>query len=268
MTLQFKINKLALIRDIFEENRRNRGKTKNVAFSSWPNLENHLTKKFGNEPAYYLINPVYSDWAFKKIYLSVEKSEIRKTFAKVAESIELIYKEILKTKEFKKVFSETEEYKKFVEKQWNRNKSLVFDYFRKDLGFKIPDYKIAVYIFHPKSHNGQADYQTKVISWGHSEDWGNYTSVYLAHEILHMLTWDKVKNYDIMHALIELATDNELRIRLNEKGRYFQEGKYEIGHREIKGLERKILPHWKRFLNSSKKRNLFDLEKKLINRLT
>ena len=86
-------------------------------------------------------------------------------------------------------------------------------------GIKLPDITIQVYLTHPKLKNGMAvDNQT--IVWGHPEDWPNYSTVYLCHEIMHILT--NLDRSDITHAVIELMADNELRIRLNNKGKYFQ----------------------------------------------
>jgi len=43
--------------------------------------------------------------------------------------------------------------------------------------------------------------------------------------------------------IIELITDNELRIRLNQKGRYFREKGLDIGHPYLREIEKKILPY-------------------------
>lgn len=78
---------------------------------------------------------------------------------------------------------------------------------------------------------------------------------------MHTIFWEnKSKN---SHAIIELATDNELRIRLNKKGKYFKEGKFDIGHDHLRKLEQKILPHWKDYLENKGKKNIFELEKEL-----
>jgi len=270
MKFQFKINKLALIRDTFVLNNDYRLKQKNSPFLFWTKLEKQLWEKFKNEPGYYLINPIYSDWAFKKIYILAEKKGIEKTFLNIAKTIRKIYKDITNSKEFKQLFSETEKYKIFVERQWNKNKNFVLSYFKNDLGLKIPNYTITIYIFHPKSHNGYADCQTKSILWGHPENWKNYTTVYLAHELLHILTYKKLKDFDVMHALIELATDNELRIRLNKKGKYFipkQKKKMPLHIKKLFDLERKIYPYWKEYLKNRKGRNIFDLEREIIQKL-
>ena len=120
-------------------------------------------------------------------------------------------------------------------------------------------------ITHPKLKNGFAMPRYNTIGWGHSEDWKNYSTVYLCHEIMHLLT----KNTKTMHALIQLMTDNELRIRLNKKGRYFtykkitQATKMPPYFKELWQLEKKIYPYWKEYLKDKKGRNIIDLEKEI-----
>ena len=127
-------------------------------------------------------------------------------------------------------------------------------------------HKDGKYIFHPKSFNGHANSEKKTIKWGHSEDWKNYSTVYLAHEILHIIVNDTSEN---MHAIIQLATDNELRIRLNKEGEYFTFRKIpdikEMSSyiRKIFDLEKEIYPKWKEFLKDNKNRSIIDLEKGL-----
>jgi len=81
---------------------------------------------------------------------------------------------------------------------------------------------------------------------GHHEDWPNYATVYLWHEILHSYIGYSEKE----HAVIELITDEELRIRLNGS-------KYPpfAGHKYLAKIKQKILPRWKKYLKS-KKRNI------------
>lgn len=267
MIIEFKINKIALATDLFAfHNKWHRQKPEKSPFPSWLDLEKQLEEKFKNEPGYYLINPnpqFNYFWALKELGLQFEEKGFQKTFLDVSKKIEKIYQEILKSKEFKKILSETEKYKDWTEKQWEKNEKFILNYFRNALGLKIPNYKIVVYIFHPDLYNGHSDYQTKTILWGHSEEWKNYSVVYLAHEILHILIGRKYGNYDLMHAIIELAANNELRIRLNKKGVYFKEGKSVIAHSYLEDLKKKILPFWKEYLKNRKERSIFDLEKEL-----
>lgn len=267
MKLKFKINKYALVRDAFVQNfnHRKNNKSEELPFPFWKKLENLFWKKFCNESSYYLINPQYSDWGLNQIFIQAEKIGFKKTFLNTFNVLEKIYKEIIKTEEFKRLLSETEKYKNSVKKQWEENEKFILDYFKNTLNLKIPNYAITVYIFHPKSFCGHANSKTKTILWGHSEDWKNYTMTYLAHEILHIIINDK-NHSDIIHAIIELATDNELRIRLNGKGIYFKEEGKNIGHKHLQKIEKKLLPYWKKFLKENKnKKDIFYLEKEIKN---
>ena len=262
MKLEFKINKPALIKDAFSQ--------KSGSFNLSKELESQLWKKYCNDPAYYLLDPSFIDWGLGEIFIQAGEVGFKKSFLKTANFLEKISEEVLKSKEFKKLLSETEKYKDSVEKQWQKNEKFVLNYFKNTLGLKIPKDKITVYIFHPKSFNGHANPETKTIRWGHSEDWPNYSTVYLAHEILHIITKE---TSEIMHALIQLATDNELRIRLNKKGEYFTFKKISNiekmppHSKKVYELEKKIYPIWKEFLESRKEKNIFKLKEKIEKKL-
>lgn len=176
------------------------------------------------------------------------------------------FNEILKKNETKQIIKETEEYLEQTQKQWLKNYSVSKLEMEKIIKMKIPNEAINVLIVHPELQSGRSFPQYKTLVWGHKEDWQNYSTVYLWHEILHWITYEKYINPDVMHALTELATDNELRIRLNKKGSYFHEGKLCIGHPHLKSLEKKILPEFKKYLRDPKM-NIMDLEKKLIKTL-
>ena len=122
------------------------------------------------------------------------------------------------------------------------------------IDFKKENKKFIVYITHPSLRHGKS-FQDGTIAWGHNEDWQNYAVVYLWHEILHYY----FELSDLDHALIELITDNELRVRLNG-------GKYPpfIGHENLEKLKYKILPYWKKYLKS-KNKNIFEFKKLLKN---
>ena len=65
-----------------------------------------------------------------------------------------------------------------------------------------------------------------------------------------------------MHAIIELSCDNELRIRLNGGGKYFEENNVPVGHKYLVALSKKILPDWKKYLDNPNE-NMFGFEKRI-----
>lgn len=147
-----------------------------------------------------------------------------------------------KTSQYKKILLQTKKYLNFCQDQWNKNYSFSQIVMKELTGFELNKI-FDVYITHPSLKNGRYLGNNKIV-WGHNEDWLNYTTVYLWHEILHSY----FKNTDWSHALIQLMADNELRIRLNS-------GKYPpfVGHENLFPLMRRMLPYWKKYLKSKQK---------------
>ena len=256
MKIEFKINKYYLVSHTIA--------SKIKPFSAWEKLEDKLWGKYKNEPAYYFLNTKHINWTIEQIRWEFLNKRIEKTFQETSFRLEKIYKDIFKTKEFKKLYKETEEYLKFVKNEWDKNQKEVLNFISKISGIKISNKKVTVFITHPKLHNGRALTGKNIILWGHPEDWENYNTVYLCHELMHLLTWNCQKNPFLMHTIVELLTDNELRIKLNGSGKYFKENGFEIGHHELRKLSKKLLPYWKKYLKEKTHKNIFEFEKFLI----
>lgn len=225
-----------------------------LQFGKLKQTEKKLWMKFRNEPAFYFLSPQHINWALDEINTEADIIGFQKTFTKVAKTLGTIHNEILKTKEFKKLLFETEKYKIFVETQWGKNEKFVLDFMVNTLGLRIPKYQITVYIFHPQLRVGRGNGQTRSIMWGHTEDWENYSTIYLAHELAHVIIPRNIQNryQPIMHALIELATDNELRARLSKKI-IKGNGNFEIGHSDLKEARRSLINEWKTYLKSPRR---------------
>jgi len=179
-------------------------------------------------------------------------------------------KTLKQSKYFQKIYQQTENYLKFCQNQWNKNLAKTTQLMSEITGidFEKENKTFEVYLTNPSLMNGMSllhlveKTNRKIILFGHNEDWPNYFTVYMWHEILHFY-WLKPKDENLAHAIIELATDNELRIRLNG-------GKYPpfIGHRvlkEVVKMRRKIYPYWKKYLNKKlKAKNIFELEEYIL----
>lgn len=169
------------------------------------------------------------------------------------EKIPDFFKAIKRSSYYKKILLETRDYLLLCEKQWMKNylisKKIIGDL----TGFKL-NKSFTVYITHPSLKNGHYLGKNK-ISWGHNEDWPNYTTVYLWHEILHSY----FDNNDFNHALIQFIADNELRIRLNG-------GKYPpfIGHKNLFSLMKKMLPYWRKYLEWEEKKNIYKFQNNML----
>lgn len=153
-----------------------------------------------------------------------------------------LLKQLSSSKEFKKIYSQTEKYLKFCEKQWDKNCEITEQIIKELTGFRL-NKNFIIYITHPSLRNGRSIGKNR-ITWGHNEDWPNYATVYLWHEILHSY----FEYSDLNHAVIELITDEELRSRLNDN-------KYPpfIGHKRLENIKKKLLPRWRKYLKSNKK---------------
>ncbi len=183
---------------------------------------------------------------------------------KVTKESEAIFKHGLGAPEFKKIREETQVHLQEVQMEWDKESSKALKILEDIIRMPLPSKTIEVLMVHPKLRGGfhLAGHNPKIV-WGHKEEWPKYHIVYLCHELLHILfNPDNDINQEILHALIELATDNELRIRLHGKGRYFYVGKKYIGHDYLKPFVKNIFPAWERYL-SNKKINLKELAKKL-----
>jgi hypothetical protein len=235
--------------------------SKNKPFSAWKKLEEEIWQKYKDEPAYYFLNPKYISAALEQIQTEFSENNIKNTFIKHSSILEKIYREIFQTKEFKKLYRETLKYLLATEKQWGKNEKIVLELLQTISGLSIPKNKITVYITHPKSCNGKL-IEKNIIAWGHKEDWKNYTTVYLCHELLHIMTWPGhfEPHYNILHALISLTAENELRIRLNKRGKYFKEGKFCVVAPETILLKKRILPYWKKYLLGKLGKNILELK--------
>jgi hypothetical protein len=130
----------------------------------------------------------------------------------------------------------------FCERQWNDNYSITQRIISEITGLK-PKKNFTVFITHPSLKNGKY-LGNNQIGWGHNEDWVNYTTVYLWHEIMH--SYFDTKQLD--HVIISFITDEELRIRLNG-------GKYPpfAAHKYLHPMMNKSLHLWKRYIKSESK---------------
>lgn len=161
------------------------------------------------------------------------------------------FKKVKKSKEYKKVFQQTEKYLKSCKKWWENSYDTTHQIMKELTGLDF-NKDFMVYITHPSLRHG-VNFGNGKIVWGHNEDWENYTVIYLWHEVLHSY----LSYGDVSHSIIELITDNELRVRLNG-------GKYPPfeGHKNLNDTKKMILPYWKKYLKT-KNKNILDFEKEM-----
>jgi len=143
-----------------------------------------------------------------------------------------------------RILQEADAFRLTVQNQWAKNRKQIEYELERMLRIPIPQDYVKVFTTHAEIPVGHALPGLHVICWGHKEEFKNYHSVFLAHELLHfVLPPDQL---EVDHALIELVADDELRLRLNGSRRYFQFQ----GHERLRPLKKRLMPHWQRYLRS------------------
>jgi hypothetical protein len=233
MDFKFEINKGLLIYSALLG-------TKSRNFHS-PTIKN----KYYDE--YLLAHQLFSEP--RKVFID---NDYKNSITRAGSDLLSMFSEFEQTEEFKRLLIKTEEYKTWIESQWKLNKTVINNHLKNILNTEIPSESATVFIIKP-SIGGGSYLGNYTIYWGHTEDWQNYSLVYLAHEYLHTF----IPAGNVEHCIIELATDNELRLRINGKGEYFEENGEKIGHDNLQAFERRLLPRWKQYLKD-KEKNIYE----------
>lgn len=163
---------------------------------------------------------------------------------------------VKQTKEFQKILRQTQEYLKFCQKDWEETQELCEKILIELTGFDLKQQAFTVYLTHPGLRNGRY-LGNQTITFGHHEDWPHYSVIYFCHEILHAF----FGKTDLDHALIELLTDEELRVRLND-------GKYPpyAGHKRLSSLKDQILSHWRKYVVRTGKKGILKFREELVHK--
>ena len=170
-----------------------------------------------------------------------------------SESVEALSRyvtQLEQSRAFGVIREQTEAFLAFVQAQWEHNYPLTSQAVYEMTGLDLQK-TMVVRLTHPSLCNGRY-LGNEMFTWGHHEDWPNYATVYLWHEILHSyFAFD-----DLSHALIQLITDNELRVRLNH-GMIYPPF---VGHERLFPLMDNILPYWCTYLAEARKSGQGDIQ--------
>lgn len=210
---------------------------KNATIDGWVDLQNTLWDK-------YMLGYQLLQGNTVNIFATEDSERI---LEKASEEAKLLISEGMKSNKFFILLKNAEEYKTWLEKEWLNNKEKVEKELRSIMKVDLPKDTFTVYVMGNLVRIGRYLGKHK-FAWGHKEDWPNYSLVYLAHEYLHSV----FSNSDLEHAVIELITDNELRIRLNNGGEYFTCNGEDVGHDYLRDIEKHMLPSWKQYLIDNK----------------
>ncbi len=230
---EFEVNKMVLLISVLRKYDKNKvGKNLKdrvyEALKGTPEYLNALTKIcgcFANYPEEY--KKILGDTNFLK-------------------SLETIFK----SDEFLTLYEEALQYMGELIERWKSLKPKVDKYFSEVLGVK-EEKQIKVNVVNPQFNTGTNNLKNEIF-WGHSDGMKNpyYDVVYIMHEGMHcMYPYQKSWNLEqkgICHALIELATDNELRCVLEGNMQSYSEG-----HKDNRLQRNKLLPLWCAFLGKS-----------------
>lgn len=161
--------------------------------------------------------------------------------------------EIKQSPAFRLLILQTQSYLHFCEEQWLKNYPIASAFIEDITGLKL-DKDIDVYVTHPNLRNGDCLVKYNIIEWGHHEDWPNYQTVYLWHEVLHSYVETNYATIgyhdgisDFVEGIAESMTDEMLRSKLNNEP-------YEpfVGREELISFKRKLLPMLKSRMKAEK----------------
>ena len=233
MQLDFHINKTLLASSaLFGK------KSKNLKSKGWADLKNKLWEKYFETYSFFLYKPDFRHIVARETYPG--------SLQKIANNTPKLLEEVIKSPEFKKLLSDTQEYKDWLEKEWKQKKDQTTKELENILRMQLPNKIFKVFVIAPIVGGGSYLGNYKIF-WGHKENWSNYNIVYLMHEVLHEL----IQREKYAHEVVELATDNELRIRLNQGGEYFVEKGEKVGHPRLLKKEKELLPKWREYLRDN-----------------
>lgn len=130
-----------------------------------------------------------------------------------------IMDEVTKTEEFQKYYIEALDNFERIKANWEAKKESINQYLTDVLRINVES-KTDVYILPPSMSDGRT-IDSSFIIWGHRNGLTNpdYDLTYLVHEYLHTLFKKNdrkyKKHYDMVHAVIELISDEGLYLKLN-----------------------------------------------------
>jgi hypothetical protein len=164
--------------------------------------------------------------------------------AQMAQKTETLLQTVVHDPLFKPLISQTMEALSQVREEWEHNYQQSFNIMTELTGLKL-NKEIPVYMTHPAIRNGM-NYLGKIF-WTYRQDFPNYNTIYLWHEIMHGFI-PPAGHGDAAHVVVQLLTDEELRARLNGITYPPLEG-----HEYLRPLELSLLPAWREYLKQDKK---------------
>jgi len=228
----------------------------------WAELKRNLKEEYGAYPGFMFFEP--NEIGHGLLWFNQHSQG--NTVIRNKDIVNKIFEAIFESEVFKKVCSETEDYKNRLEKLWTENTSHVEEY--ENIIRLNVSAKATVLVLHPEIATGSY-IGDNVIEWGNSDLYNNYQLIGLCHEFLHVLTekqFNESQTEDekwLLHSLIYLSADEELRLRINDNNGYFMSGIVGSYHPRLIEKAKKLLPAWKDYIVNGQKNSIVDLYKTL-----
>lgn len=164
------------------------------------------------------------------------------------------------TPDYRAIFEHTRRFKWELESFWQASYDRTLGIMQEITGLDFADDQFKVYSV--SVPDGKYMGNGRIVFGPLKERFSNFQVVGLWREIMHGKMKAGSKDIphcdDIEHSVIQLATDNELRVLLNGNGMYppFE------GHERYAPLMKKMLPHWYMYL-ASQERNILDFHRQM-----
>jgi hypothetical protein len=235
---------------------------KSDAPSEWTELKRNLAEKYEAYPGFLFFEP--TDVGHGLLWFNRDSQD--NAVIRDRETVNKIFEDIFESEVFKKIFSETDNYKNRLERLWSENTSYIFEY-EKIIGLQS-SVEATVLVLHQEIETGSY-ISDNIIEWGNPDLYDNYQLIGLCHEFLHILTekqYRETKTEDekwLLHSLIYLSADEELRLRVNSDSGYFMSGVVDTYHPLLIETAKKSLTPWKQYIVKRKEKNIIELYEKL-----
>lgn len=233
----------------------------NNAPTEWQELKKTLASKYEHYPAFLFFDP--ADVGHGLSWFNLDKGG---DIIRDKETVVKIFEEIFESEVFKKAYSETVTYKEKLEKIWSGNAEHIKEY--ENIIQLNVDAQATVLVLHQDIETGSY-IGNNIIEWGNPDLYENYQLVGLCHEFLHVLTekqYNQAKTEEdkwLLHSLIYLSADEELRQVINGRNGYFMSGVVERYHSLLIGTAKESLAAWEKYINEHSYNNVIDLYESL-----
>lgn len=233
----------------------------------WSALRETLAKKYDAYPGFLFFDP---ERAGQGLFWR-DRDPSMTAVIRDKEIVERVFQDIFYSDVFLDVYRETEEYKIRIEREWDENSTHV-EFYESLIGGGVTT-NAEVFVLHPQMETGSYMGEN-VIEWGNPDFYPNYQVIGLCHEFLHAVTekqFNETRNEDekwLLHALIYLSADEELRQKMNGGGEYFPEAITVQYHPRLIETAKSYLPEWKSYIEGRNGRTIVNLYEALREQLS